>query len=62
MTKIDAAVEAIKAAGYDQMAREFRKYPQHRAKITTVVSRDVTQRLGYVMGQRLATLLTAAAR
>lgn len=62
MTKIDAAVEAIKAAGFDQMAREFRKYPQHRERIAEIVSRDVSQRMGYAMGSKLEQALFAAAR
>jgi hypothetical protein len=62
MTKIDAAVEAIKAAGYDAMARDFRKHPEYRERIAKIVSRDVTQRMGSAMGSKLEQALLAAAR
>ena len=61
MTKIDAAVEAIKAAGYDQMAKDFRKHPEYRERIAKIVSRDVTQRLGHTLGSRLESALMEAA-
>lgn len=62
MTKIEAAAEAIRAAGYDQMARDFVKYPQHRERIARIVSHDVSNRLGHVLGSRLKASLMLAAR
>lgn len=60
MTKIEAAAEAIEAAGWTQLAKEFKTHPQHRAKIAQIVSQDATQRLGYAFGQRLLAALEAA--
>lgn len=62
MTKIEAAARSIKAAGYDQLARDFRRLPQYREKIALIVSRDVTLRLGAALGERLEVALLEAAR
>ena len=61
MTKIDAAVEAIKAAGFAQLAREFRASPEYRERIAKLVSRDMAKRMGPGFGAKLEAALMAAA-
>lgn len=60
VTKIDAAAIAIKTAGWDRLAREFKDHPEYRERIIRFVVARTSRDLGAPIAQRLETALYKA--
>ncbi len=60
--KVEAAAQAIEAAGYEGLARNFREHPEYRLDVAHAMERNASRKFGREVGRQLAKQLRAAAR